>query len=173
MVAMFFCLLFGCLSDLIQLRFPFVLLGSLITLLGWILELAAVKHIDVTTGLGWPGQRYAGVFLMNIGFSIQLPILIGRVGNCLKGRKERVVGFATLIGGSQVGNLVSANVFFARQEKCGYRTGMATGVGVGVLGVLAVTVFWAGLWWENRKLEERESAGGEEGVWYRGFRNVL
>jgi hypothetical protein len=166
MVAMFFCLLSGYLSDLTHLRFPFVLLGGLITLLGWALELGAVKHIDIITGLGWPGQRYAGVFLMNIGFSIQLPILIGWVGNCLKGRKERVVGFAILIGGSQLGNLVSANVFFARP-------GMASGVGVGVLGVLAVTVFWAGLRWENRGLERRDGDGEEGGEEGRSFRNVL
>jgi len=133
-----------------------------------------VKHINIESGLGWPGQRYAGVFLMNIGFSVQLPILIGWVGNCLRGRKERVVGFATLIGGSQLGNLVSANVFFASQERCGYKTGMATGVGVGVLGIASVSLFFSGLWWENRRLKRREGVeireGNAEG---RVFRNVL
>lgn len=80
-----------------------------------------------------------------IGFSVQLPILIGWVGNILKGRKERIVGFATLVGESQLGNLVSANVFFETQEKCGYRTGMATGVGIAVMGIVAVCSFLGGL----------------------------
>ncbi|PMD17140.1 MFS general substrate transporter, partial [Hyaloscypha hepaticicola] len=150
MVAMFFCLLAGYLSDVTHIRFPYVLLGGIITLLGWALELGAVKHIDISTGLGWLHQRYAGMFLILIGFSVQLPILIGWVGNILKGRKQRIVGFATLIGGSQLGNLVSANAFFTRQEKCGYKTGMAAGVGVAVMGIVAVCLFFGGLWWENR-----------------------
>jgi MFS transporter, ACS family, DAL5 transporter family protein len=169
MVAMFFCLLFGFLSDFSRHRFLFVLCGGLITLLGWALELGAVKHINISTGQGWNGRRYAGMFLILTGFSVQLPILIGWVGNCLRGRKERVVGFATLIGGSQLGNLVSANVFLAKQEKCGYRIGMATGVGVACSGIVAVSLFFAGLWWENRKLRRRESEDGAES----GFRNVL
>jgi hypothetical protein len=173
MVAMFFCLLAGYLSDITHIRFPYVLLGGIVTLVGWALELCAVKHIDISTGLGWPHERYAGMFLILIGFSMQLPILIGWVGNILKGRKERIVGFATLIGGSQLGNLVSANVFFARQEKCGYRTGMATGVGVSVMGIVAVCLFFAGLWWENKRLERRERDVGEGGVELREIRNVL
>jgi hypothetical protein len=173
MSGLFFCLLFGFASDLTRIRYPYVLLGSAITLVGWTLELAAVKHIDVSTGLGWPHQRYAGIFLLLIGFSIELPILIVWAGSNLKGRKERVVGFATLIGGSQLGNLVSANVFIARQEKCGFKTGMATGVGVGCLGVLAVSLFFGGLWWENRGLEKRESDGGDGSGDERGFRNVF
>ncbi|KAE9367184.1 vitamin H transporter [Stipitochalara longipes BDJ] len=166
---LFFCLLSGLLSDLTRVRFPFVLLGAMVTLLGWTLELAAVKHIDISTGLGWPQERYAGMFLIMIGFSIELPILIGWAGSNLRGRKEKVVAYATLIGGSQLGNLVSANVFLTKQEKCGFRTGMATGVGVGVLGVLAVSAFAAGLWWENRRLERRQGGAGEEGR----FRNIL
>ncbi|PMD51012.1 MFS general substrate transporter [Hyaloscypha bicolor E] len=173
MSGLFFCLLFGFASDLTRIRYPYVLFGSAITLVGWTLELAAVKHIDVSTGLGWPHQRYAGIFLLLIGFSIELPILIVWAGSNLKGRKERVVGFATLIGGSQLGNLVSANVFIAKQEKCGFKTGMATGVGVGCLGVLAVSVFFGGLWWENGGLEKRESDGGDGTGDERGFRNVF
>jgi len=103
-----------------------------------------------------------------IGFSIELPILIGWAGSNLKGRKEKIVAYATLIGGSQLGNLVSANVFFARQEKCGFRTGMWTGVGVGNLGVLAVCAFAAGLWWENRRLGKKEGNSEE-----RRIQNVL
>ncbi|KAN0091727.1 MFS general substrate transporter [Hyaloscypha variabilis] len=163
---LFFCLLSGLLSDLTKARFPFVLLGALITLLGWALELTAVKHINISTGLGWPQERYAGMFLIMIGFSIELPILIGWAGSNLRGRKEKVVAYVTLIGGSQLGNLVSANVFLARQERCGFRTGMATGVGVGMLGVLALSAFGAGLWLENKDLERREGDYGR-------FRNVL
>ena len=96
--------------------------------------------------------------------------MIGWASNCLRGRKERAVGFATLIGGSQLGNLVSANVFLARQEKCGFRTGFATGVGVGVMAILAVSVLFVGLWWENRKLERMERDGNGE---VRVFRNTL
>jgi dipeptide/tripeptide permease len=174
MVAMFACLTTGYLSDRFRTRYPFVLLGGLICLFGWAIEFLAVKHINSTTGLGWPGQRYAGMFLIAMGESVQLPILVVWVSNCLRGRKERVVGFATLIGGSQVGNLVSASVFLTRQEKCGYRTGFATGVGVGCLGILAATAFFAGLWWENRGLERREIGGSEElNGEGRKFRNTL
>lgn len=174
MVAMFFCLFFGYLSDLSRTRYPFVLLGGLICLSGWVIEFLAVKRINSSTGLGWPRQRYAGMFLIAIGESVQLPILIVWVSNCLRGRKERVVGFATLIGGSQLGNLVSANVFLASQEKCGYKTGFATGVGVGCLGILAALVFFVGLWWENKNLDSRERNENEEGFGERrGFRNTL
>ena len=106
------------------------------------------------------------MFLIMIGFSVELPILIGWAGSNLRGRKEKVVAYATLIGGSQLGNLVSANVFLATQERCGFRTGMATGVGVGMLGVLALSAFGAGLWLENKGLERREGD-------YERFRNVL
>lgn len=172
MTSFFFILAFGYLSDLSRRRFPFVLAGGIITLVGWVLELAAVSYINPNTGLGWPRQRYAGMFLISIGFSAQLPIIIGWVSNFLRGRKQRAVGFATLIGGSQLGNLVSANVFIAKQEKCGFKTGFATGVGVGVMGILAVCALFAGLWWENRKLDRMERDGEGEGD-VRAFRNTL
>ena len=68
---------------------------------------------------------------------------------------------------------MSANVFIAKQEKCGFKTGMATRVGVGCLGVLAVSVFFGGLWWENGGLEKRESDGGDGTGDEREFRNVF
>lgn len=92
------------------------LLGSLFCLLGWALELAAVSFIDPKTGLGWAGQRYAGMFCISIGESISIPALVTWLSNNLRGRKERVVGLATLLGGAQAGNFVSASVYYGPGE---------------------------------------------------------
>jgi hypothetical protein len=127
---MFCTLVCAYFSDRLQLRYTFLLLGSLFCLLGWALELAAVRFIDPKTGLGWAGQRYAGMFCINVGESISIPVLVTWLSNNLRGRKERVVGLATLIGGAQAGNFVSANVFITGQEKTGIRLGLRRGWGL-------------------------------------------
>lgn len=101
-----------------------------------------------------------------------LPILVVWLANNLKGRKERIVGLAVVIGGGQSGNLVAANVFVTGQEKRGFKGGMASGLGVVLLGMVCAVILTVGLWLENRKLErEEQESGGEEGV--KGFRNTL
>jgi hypothetical protein len=44
-----------------------------------------------------------GMFLIAIRESIYLPILVVWTGNSFRGRKERVVRFATVIGGARWG----------------------------------------------------------------------
>jgi dipeptide/tripeptide permease len=175
MTSMFCTLICAYFSDRLQLRYPFLLLGSLFCLLGWALELAAVKFIDPKTGLGWAGQRYAGMFCISIGESISIPVLVTWLSNNLRGRKERVVGLATLIGGAQAGNFVSANVFTTGQEKTGYKTGFATGLGIAIVAMVAGVVLFVGLLKENEKLgREAELEGsGELGAEGRGWRNTL
>jgi len=86
-----------------------------------------------------------------------------------------VVGLAVVIGGGQAGNLVAANVFITSQEKGGFRSGFAAGLGCQVLGMAAGGVLVAGLWVENRRLamQERERRGVEGGAGEKGWRNTL
>jgi dipeptide/tripeptide permease len=173
---MFCTLICAYFSDRLQLRYPFLLLGSLFCLLGWALELAAVSFIDPKTGLGWAGQRYAGMFCISIGESISIPALVTWLSNNLRGRKERVVGLATLLGGAQAGNFVSASVFITGQEKTGYKTGFAAGLGITIVAMIAGMVLFVGLLKENEKLGRREAeleGNGEPRVEGRGWRNTL
>lgn len=94
---------------------------------------------------------------------MQLPVLVAWLGNNLRGRKERAVGLAVLIGGGQSGNLVAANVFITDQTNSGFKTGFATGLGVQCFGILAGAVLVLALWAENKRLARR-------GV---GWRNTL
>jgi peptidoglycan/LPS O-acetylase OafA/YrhL len=176
MTSMFCTLVCAYFSDRLQLRYPFLLLGSLFCLLGWALELATVSFIDPKTGLGWAGQRCAGMFCISIGESISIPVLATWLSNNLRGRKERVVGLATVIGGAQAGNFVSANVFITGQEKMGYETGFATGLGITIVAIVAGVVLFVALLKENEKLARRGAeleGSGELGADERGWRNTL
>jgi hypothetical protein len=98
------------------------------------------------------------------------------LSNNLRGRKERVVGLATLIGGARAGNFVSANVFITGQEKTGYETGFATGLGITIVAIVAGVVLFVRLLKENEKLARREAeleGRGESGAEERGWRNTL
>ncbi|KAH8586188.1 transmembrane transporter [Bisporella sp. PMI_857] len=164
-------------SDRYKLRYPFLMVGAVSSLLGWSLELGAVPIINHKTGLGAPGMRYAGMFCIAIGAFVQIPILVVWLGNNLRGRKERVVGLAVLISGGQAGNLVAANMFLTEQEKDGFQAGFATGLGFAALGVLAATILAVGLWWENKCLDKKDREALENGVVVEGgavrFRNTL
>ena len=94
----------------------------------------------------------------------------------MRGRKERVVGLATLLGGAQAGNFVSASVFITGQEKTGYKTGFAAGLGITIVAMIAGMVLFVGLLKENEKLGRREAeleGNGEPRVEGRGWRNTL
>lgn len=157
MVALVLNLICAFLSDRLRMRYPFLLFASLVAFTGWLVEylVAANRHIDPKTGFGDSGLRYFGMFCLASGSFVQLPALVAWLGNNLKGRKERAVGLAVLIGGGQSGNLVAANVFITGQTNGGFKTGFAAGLSVQCLGILAGVVLVIGLWLENRRLVRR------------------
>lgn len=165
MVGLVLTLICAYLSDRFQRRYPFLVFGSLISFTGWLVEFLASTHhhINPKTGLGDARLRYFGMFCIASGAFVQLPVLVAWLGNNLRGRKDRVVGLAVLIGGGQSGNLVAANVFITGQTNSGFKTGFATGLGVQCLGILAGCALVVALWAENRKL-------AKSGV---GWRNTL
>jgi dipeptide/tripeptide permease len=177
MVAMVCNIALAFVSDRLKIRSPFLLLGAVFGLLGWLLELLAIPHISPKTGLGAPGMRYAGMFCIAIGAFVQIPILVVWLGNNLRGRKARVVGLAVIIGGGQSGNFVAANVFITGQENRGFIAGFATGAGVTCLGIFAALALAVGLWYENkgldRKRREEENIGELSDARLVPFRNTL
>lgn len=85
------------------------------------------------------------------------------------------MGLAVVIGGGQAGNLVAANVFITGQEKRGFKSGFAAGLGCQVLGMAAGAVLVGSLWWENKRLKrlEGERSEIEEGGGEKRWRNTL
>jgi MFS family permease len=149
---------FGCwVSGRIGWRFPFVLLGILFVLGGWIIQL----YYSETKGLA-AGIRYFSLFIMSGGTFLQMAMTTSWMTNNLRGRASTAVGTAMILGLGNCANFVASNVFITR-ERPFYRTGFRTGLAITVVGAGICMVFVGLLWLHNKKLRhKRRELGGED-----------
>ncbi|KAF2867779.1 major facilitator superfamily domain-containing protein [Massariosphaeria phaeospora] len=148
----------GCwLSGRVGWRFPFVLLGIAVAMLGWIIQIVYSER----KGLG-AGIRYFSLFAMSGGTFLQMAMTTAWMSNNLRGRASTAVGTAMILGLGNCANFVAANVFI-KIESPFYPSGFRTGLGVTVAGAVVCMVFVGLLWWHNRKLDaKRKEFGGED-----------
>jgi len=135
-------------------RFPFVLLGILFAMCGWIIQL----YYSSNKGL-YAGVRYFSLFAMSGGTFLQMAMTTSWMTNNLRGRASTAVGTAMILGLGNCANFVAANVFIKREAPF-YPTGFRTGLGLTVAGAAVCMTFVGILWKHNRGLRKKRAAEG-------------
>ncbi|GAB7355534.1 hypothetical protein MBLNU459_g6016t1 [Dothideomycetes sp. NU459] len=146
-------------SERLRQRYVFVIVGGLFNIVGLAIELAQPKAV---------GARYAGMFFLTTGSYIVMPLTVVWLAiNVGKGFK-RTAALGLLIPVGNCGAILSSNVFIT-SESPKYHTGFAVGMSMNMLSMVAATVLYGYLRWENSKkdkltpeaLHERVNGEGE------------
>jgi hypothetical protein len=87
-------------------RFPFILCGITLVLVGWIINIVYSEGHGVSAGV-----RYFSLFCMSAGTFIQMTMTTSWLVNNLRGRASLAVGTAIILGIGNCANFVSSNVF--------------------------------------------------------------
>jgi hypothetical protein len=161
------------LSGQLQHRYSFILIGAIIGIVGWSVELA----VPITS----VGARYFGMFAITACAYIQMPILVVWISNNSGGNAKAAFATGFMIGLGNCGNLVSSNVFITKQAPR-FRTAFRTGLALTLVGLGASTIMEILLWVQNRrreagrqdqKLEASEEVLGDLGDDHHAFRYIF
>lgn len=133
-----------------KVRWPFILVGAGVSLIGWSIQLAQVDP---------PSVRYFGLFAISAGAAIIMPLSVVWLNNNLVGRPKKAVAAALQMGFGNSANFVSSNVFIA-DEAPRYPTAFKAGLALSIVGLVAGIVFPILLHHQNKLADERDAAGG-------------
>ena len=138
------CLVTAYISDKIQLRYPFVILGYAILITG----LAILRTVH---GKAHFSAEYAGICLVSMGtLCAGASIVCWYVMN-LQGHVQRSIGSAWMIGFGNTGGII-ATFAFLKQDAPFYHAGYSAIISTTVVGVAAFLVYGGLVWKERRRL---------------------
>jgi MFS family permease len=134
-------------TDKLKRRYPFTILGVLVSTVGYSILLAQ-KGLDV-------GVKYFATYLIVLGTYITQPVCIAWISNCMSGHYKRSVASAMQIGFGNAGGIVASNIYLGK-ERPYYHTGYGTALGLLWVTALSCTVLLIGVTLENRKRDRGE-----------------
>lgn len=138
-------------------RYPFVIAGISLVLVGWIINILYSEGYRVSAAV-----RYFSLFSMSGGTFIQMSTTTTWLTNNLRGRPSISVGTAIILGIGNCANFVASNVF-VKKEAPFYPTAFRTGLGLTIVGAFFCVVYVGLLWRHNQKLaKKRKEFGGED-----------
>lgn len=152
-------LLVSILTDKLRHRYTFILIGTLLASIGYIILLCQTSpHVSEKVA-------YMAVFFVTMGTYIVQPVTIVWMANNLAGHYKRAIGLAIQVGFGNIGGIIASNVFNTKYAPR-YVVGYSVSLGMMVFCAVMSTVFAVGLVRENRI---RESGGrdyrlGEENL---------
>ncbi|KAH7380256.1 major facilitator superfamily domain-containing protein [Phaeosphaeria sp. MPI-PUGE-AT-0046c] len=135
-------------------RFPFIMGGILLVLVGWSINIAYSQGHAVSAAV-----RYFSLFCMSGGTFIQMTMTTAWLANNLRGRASLAVGTAIILGIGNCANFVSSNVFI-KKEAPHYPTAFRTGLGITIAGAVFCMAYVGLLWRHNQKLAKKRSEVG-------------
>jgi hypothetical protein len=140
-----FSVIFAYMSEWLNHRYLFYMLGWLVLSIGLIIQIAYPPAANI---------RYMAMFFMASGAYLAMPVSIVWVSiNAGKGYK-RAIAIGAIINFGTAGAFVSSNVFLFK-ETPRFHTGFSTGLGLACMGALAATVTFFGVQWENKRRDAR------------------
>lgn len=134
-------------TDRLRHRYAFTMLGVIIATIGYVL-LFAQKSVPVSA-------RYLAVYLITSGAYITQPVTLIWLANNMGGHYKRSIAAAVQIGFGNAGGIVASNIFITSQAPT-YPVGFGVCLGMLWMCGIACTVFFVGLWIENRKRDRGE-----------------
>jgi len=93
-------------SDKIKMRFPFILAGLCMCLMGFSINISNAK----------PGVKYFGTFFCVAGSYAAFPGIVAWLGNNLSGQYKRGIGMAIHIGVGNFSGAIASNIFRAKDS---------------------------------------------------------
>ncbi|OSS47602.1 hypothetical protein B5807_07560 [Epicoccum nigrum] len=145
LVAAVFSLSLASLSEYLQKRYIFCMIGFLTIVAGLIVEIVQPKQ---------PGVRYMGLFLMTAGAYLVMPLTIVWIAiNVGKGYK-RTIALGVISSFGNAGAFIGTNVFL-KSEEPKFRTGFSTGIGLATFGMIFATIMFVGTYLGNKRRDER------------------
>ncbi|CAD6566176.1 MAG: hypothetical protein ASARMPRED_008572 [Alectoria sarmentosa] len=149
-VAAVTCLISALLTDRLQHRYAFAMLGVVTASIGYIILLAQ-GSVSV-------GARYFAVYLVMAGGYITQPITLVWLSNNMGGHYKRSINAAMQIGFGNFGGIIASNIYMTKQ-KPRYPVGYGVSLALIWMCGLACTVFAIGLRLENKRRERGERDG--------------
>lgn len=146
------------LSDKLKHRYGFIVLGSVISTIGYIILL---NMLSVKVGI-----RYFAVFLFLTGGFIVHPIIIIWLSNNVSGHYKSGVSSAMQLGFGNLSGIIASNIYITKQAPT-FKLGFGLGLGLVWLCVISATVQLFYLMRENKlrnegKRDDRFSLPEEE-----------
>ncbi|KAI0922612.1 hypothetical protein AcW1_002787 [Taiwanofungus camphoratus] len=148
-------LIFATWSDSIRLRSPFILVGLIMCLIGF-----AINISDVAVGV-----KYFGTFFCVGGSYAAFPGLVAWLGNNLAGQYKRGIGMALHIGIGNFGGAIASNIYLAKDEPR-YILGHAIElmfIGIGFIALPATVLAYKRV---NAMRDAQQREADEKGVKY-------
>lgn len=150
-VAFVVCLSCAWASDLLRQRYIFGMVGMLISLIGWSIQVAGLKDANI---------RYMGMFFLTAGCYVTMPVVVVWFANLSPSSAKRNVGLAAVVALGNCGAFVSSNVFIT-EEAPKYPTGFKTGLGFCVMSMAAMTALFVGLMMQNSRKAKLNQSDSE------------
>lgn len=133
------------LTDRLQHRYAFAMLGVFSSTIGYIILLLQA-HVAVPI-------RYIAIFFVLTGSSITQPVVLVWLNNNLGGHVKRSVGSALQIGFGNCAGIVASCIFITAESPT-YPVGYGVSLALLWVSGLASTAFLFGLWRENRNRDK-------------------
>lgn len=145
------CLSVALVSDAIEHRFGFVLLGCVVATAGYTI---LINQVLVSTAV-----RYFALFLITSGGFIAQPVAIVWLNNNMGGHYKRGIAAALQVGLGNIGGLVASNVYITTEAPL-FPTGFGVSLGCLWVSGVAACAFFLVLFLENRKRGNGAVAAG-------------
>ena len=122
-------------------RYPFLLCGCVLNMVGLAIELAQPRE---------EGVKYLGLFFLTTGSYIVMPITVVLLSINVKKGYQRAAALGLLAPIGNCGAILSSNVFVTKEAPV-YRTGFATGLAVNCISLIGIITLVAYLSLKNKK----------------------
>ncbi|KAJ7160893.1 MFS general substrate transporter [Mycena filopes] len=138
-------------SDSIMLRFPFILAGFTLNLIGFAINISNAPS----------GVKYFGTFFCVCGAYAAVPGIVAWTGNNLSGQYKRAVGMAWQIGIGHFGGAFVSN-FYRRGDSPRFLIGHGCEIMFASIGIIATLIAVLGSHHVNRRREVALQSGEKE-----------
>lgn len=145
------CLITAYISDNVQLRYPFIILGYMILIAG----LAILMRVHGRANFS---AEYAGICLVSMGaFCAGASIVCWYLMN-LQGHVQRSIGSAWMISFGNTGGIIAAFAFLKKDAPI-YHSGYSAIMSTTVAGVIAFMIYGGLVFTERRQAAQASVAG--------------
>ncbi|TBU38440.1 MFS general substrate transporter [Dichomitus squalens] len=137
------------LSDWLRMRFAFVLATTAVSLTGFVILLVVHDNTHL---------QYAALFLAAMGTYAAMPIIVCWFNTNLGGHHRRAVGTAFQVGFGNIGGIIAVFAFLAKDAPK-YISGYSVCIAFIAVSLIANTVYFLGVSWENRTRDRNAAKG--------------